>query len=179
MKRVLGAMSREDALRLAEELFSDRSRNNRLDSSDTSINTLYKRENILPDNPTEDGGLLGSARPSDRSCPEKKSSAHGKLTRQDIFAVDVLGRRERLPVEEMSEASYQKLLDAARNPIRVDGPMPEIAERSEPAPARPPEWWEMPDKTATAEEVRAAFRRNLEELEKRRGNAPGGWKRTI
>ena len=55
MKRVLGAMSREDALRLAEELFSDRSRNNRLDSSDTSINTLYKRENILPDNPTEDG----------------------------------------------------------------------------------------------------------------------------
>ena len=174
MKRVLGAMSREDALRLAEELFSDRSRNNRLDSSDTSINTLYKRENILPDNPTEDGGLLGSARPSDRSCPEKKPSA-----RQDIFAMDVLGRRERLPVEEMSEASYQKLLDAARNPIRVDGPMPEIAERSEPAPARPPEWWEMPDKTATAEEVRAAFRRNLEELEKRRGNAPGGWKRTI
>ncbi len=174
MKRVLGAMSREDALRLAEELFSDRSRNDRLDSSDTSINTLYKRENILPDNPTEDGGLLGSARPSDRSCPEKKLSA-----RQDIFAVDVLGRRERMPVEEMSEAAYQKLLDAARNPIRVDGPMPEIAERSEPAPARPPEWWEMPDKTATAEEVRAAFRRNLEELEKRRGNAPGGWKRTI
>lgn len=144
-----------------------------------SINTLYKRESIQTDNPTEDGGLLGSARLSDRSCPEKKPSARGTLARQDIFAVDVLGRRERLPVEEMSEAAYQKLLDAARNPIRVDGPIQKMAERPEPAPARPPEWWEVPGETATAEEVKAMLRRNLEELERSRGKAPSGWKRAL
>lgn len=174
MRRVRQALKREDMLRLAEELFPDRSRDFGLGSSNMSINTLYKRENIQTDNPTEDGGLLGSARPSDRSCPEKKPSA-----RQDIFAVDVLGRRERLDVESMSEAAYQKLLDAAKNPIRVDGPMPEMAERPEPAPARPPEWWEVPGETATAEEVKAMLRRNLEELEKRQGKAPSGWKRAL
>lgn len=172
-------MNREDALRLAEELFSDRSRNDRLDSSDMSINTLYKRENILPDNPTEDGGLLEAACPSDRSCPEKKPGARGTLARQDIFAVDVLGRRERLDVEGMGEAAYQKLLDAAKNPLRVDGSMPGLAERPEPTPARPPEWWEMPSETASVEDVKAMLRRNLEELEKRRGSAPDGWKRAI
>lgn len=146
---------------------------------DMSIKTLYKRESIQTDNPTEDGGLLGSARPSDRSCPEKKPSARGTLARQDIFAVDVLGRRERLDVESMSEAAYQKLLDAARNPIRVDGPMPEMSERPEPAPARLPEWWEVPGETDSAEEVKAILRRNLERATQRKAPGTGSWKRAL
>ena len=93
--------------------------------------------------------------------------------------MDVLGRRERLDVEGMSEAAYQKLLDAARNPIRVDGPMPELTERPKPVPAKPPEWWEMPDGTATAEEVKAALKKNLDRATRRTGHTPGGWQRVV
>ena len=57
--------------------------------------------------------------------------------------------------------------------------MLEMTERPEPAPVKPLEWWEMPGATATTEEVQAALRRNLEELEERRDKAPSGWKRAL
>lgn len=68
---------------------------------------------------------------------------------------------------------------AAKNPTHVDGPMPELTECPEPAAPKPPVWWEVPSETATAEDIKAMLRRNLEELEKRRSKAPGGWKRAV
>lgn len=159
-----------DAPDLAETPYHSR----RNGKSDGSIKTRYKRELVQSDNPAEDGGLKVADRPSDRDYPKRKNAA-----RKPIFAVDIHGRSERLPVEGMSEPVYRKLLEAARNPLQVDDPVPEMVQRLAPAPVKPPQWWEIPGPEASTEEIKAAIRRNLTELAKRRGNAPEGWKRAL
>ena len=94
----------------------------------------------------------------------------------------------------MSEAVYQKLLDTASNPLRLDnevfGEQPagehagEPPEGPGPEPVLPagrkvPDWWEIPSPGASTEEIKAVIRRNLEKLVKRREPKIGGWNRVF
>jgi hypothetical protein len=90
--------------------------------------------------------------------------------------VDGLGRRNEIDTSQMGELAYQRLLEAASHPLRLDDLDAELTTFSEAPqalreggePGREtglllPDWWEVPkDSGAPADELKAMIRRNLE-----------------
>jgi len=168
--------------------------------TDTTKETLNQRVS-LPDLRTREGSPLGEAA-SSRSSGKNEQQHHsgeGLLGQaQTLFAsypvpysVDVHGRRSHIDTSHMSDAAYQQLLEAARNPLRFDG-SDYTASQPESEPVRTaepgyrlgpetglpiPEWWAFPEPGASSEGIKATLRQNLEQANKRQEGH--GWKRVV
>jgi hypothetical protein len=168
--------------------------------ADTTKETRYQRVS-LPDGQTRESSPLREAASSRSSRNEKgQQRTHSELlevahaifpTRQVLYSLDVHGRRSPIDTSGMSEAGYQKLLEAFVNPVRFDGPEPAmvadmVVQQQEPdsgcrigsATGLPmPDWWQIPEPSATAEQIKAVLKENLQKAEERQGGF--GWKRAL
>lgn len=168
--------------------------------TDTTKETLNQRVS-LPDLRTREGSPLGEAASSRSSGKSERqhSSGEGLLEQAQtlfssypvLYSVDVHGRRSPIDTSRMSDAAYQQLLEAAQNPLRFDGSdYPASQPESEPVRTLPPgyrlgpetglpipEWWTLPARGASSEEIKATLRQNLELANKRQEGC--GWKRVV
>ncbi|WP_309715514.1 hypothetical protein [Armatimonas sp.] len=168
--------------------------------ADTTKETRYQRVS-LPDGQTRESSPLREAANSQSSRSEKGQQrtagtllevAHAIFpTRQVLYSLDVHGGRSQIDTSGMSEAGYQKLLEAFANPVRFDGPEPAmvadmVVQQQEPdsgcrigsATGLPvPDWWQIPEPGATAEQIKAILKENLQKAgERQRGF---GWKKAL
>ena len=155
--------------------------------SDTTKETLDKRVSVSRIQTREGSSSWEAASSRSESKQGERrsellSAARSMFpTRRKLYSIDVYGRRHEIETKELSEAAYQSLLEAYKNSIRYDGPPPEGGgEVSPEAPGEVPEgckvgpltrlpmpeWWELPETSASGEETQAAIRRNLERASK-------------
>ena len=167
---------------------------------DTTKETLNQRVS-LPDLRTWEGSPLREAASSMSSGKSERQhrSGEGLLGQaQTLFSsypirdsVDVHGRRSPIDTSRMSDAAYQQLLEAARNPLRFDGSDYSASQpNSEPVRTLPsglqlgpetglpiPDWWALPEPGASYEEIKATLRQNLERC--RKLDLENGWRRVL
>lgn len=155
--------------------------------SDTTKETLDKRVSVSGIQTREDSSSWEAVSSRSESKQGERrsellSAARSMFpARRKLYSTDVYGRRHEIETKELSEAAYQSLLEACQNPVRYDGPPPEgVGEVVPEAPREVPEgckigpltgltmpeWWEIPETSASGEEIQAAIRRNLERASK-------------
>ena len=168
--------------------------------ADTTKETRYQRVS-LPDGQTRESSPLREAASSRSSRNEKGQQRTAGLllevahaifpTRPEFYSLDVHGRRSQIDTSGMSEAGYQKLLEAFANPIRFDGPEPPmladiVVQQREPDPGYRmgsatglpvPDWWQIPEPGASAEQIKAILKENLQKAGERQGGF--GWKKAL
>jgi hypothetical protein len=96
------------------------------------------------------------------------TAAHAVFpARQRLYSVDCFGRRSEIETRYMSDASYLSLLEAFKNPVRLDSPtdlglacssidvpheIPEGCKMGIETELPIPDWWEVPEEGITTEE---------------------------
>lgn len=166
--------------------------------ADRTKETLNQRVS-LPDLQTREGSPLREAALSRSSGKSEQQHRSGKRLLEQaqslfpngtiLYSIDVHGRRSPIDTSRMSDAAYQQLLEAARNPLRFDSsdsltsPLEQEPEQTiqqdqqlGPETELPiPTWWTLPEPGASSEGIKVLLRQNLEQANKRQERH--GWKR--
>jgi hypothetical protein len=146
---------------------------------------IYQREDrIWESSPLGEAALSQSALTKEGNRTDLVSTVRFIFpARQQLYSVDCLGRRSEIETGHLSEEGYLSLLNACKNPVRLDSPtdlslanspweasreIPEGCKIGSETELPIPEWWELPEEGTTISEIEELIRRNLARVHKER-----------
>jgi hypothetical protein len=155
-----------------------------------------KKDRMWEGSPLEEAApsqsSLTSEQPASTSKSKKEPSQKDLVSavrlvfpaRQRLYSVDVFGRRSEIDTRFLSGDGYLTLLDACKNPLRLNDVQSQVSEiiPVEPPSVTPegckigpetelplPEWWEVPEEGTAITDIEEMIRRNLERAKREGG----------